>query len=89
MKRWILLAITCLVVDQLKSRNGWLTTCKGIEIDGQVIFDREVKRGQAVRYRPFIVIEDEVMHGELLGTAESQTIQPKVEESSDTGKSPT
>ena len=67
MKRLILIAISCIVVDQLKTRNGYLTNCKGGEETGQVVFDTAVTKGQEVMYRPFIKAGDDVIHGDIEG----------------------
>lgn len=90
MKRLLMVAIACIVVDQLKSEYGWITKCKGIEVDGEVVFDKEIRRGLCVNYRPFILPADEVIHGQLMAepcvppTERQQTREP-----SDTGKTPT
>lgn len=87
MKRIILIAITCIVVDTLKSHAGWLTKCKGMDVDGEVVFDKQIVRGQAISYRPFIVDGDEYIHGNILGVGDAPPSRPQVEQSSDTGKS--
>lgn len=86
MKRLIAIAIVCVVVDQLKSEQGWLTHCRGHEVDGEVILGQEVARGRAVTYRPFIVLGDEIIHGDIRDIGDSAPEKSRVEESSDTGK---
>lgn len=86
MKRLILIAITCVVVDQTRSGFGWLTKCKGIEVDGEVVFDREIKNGKAVSYRPFVMKDDEQMHGTIMDIGEATKAPEPVIESSDSGK---
>lgn len=72
MKRFILLAITCIVLDQMKAQEGWLTRCRGQGVDGQVVFDQELKCGQEVKYTPFIAEGDEFIHGDILGMADGE-----------------
>ncbi len=88
MKRLILFAITCIVVDQLKSQTGWLTKCKGLYDDGQVVFSDKIVRGQMVTYKPYIADGDEFIHGEILNIEDAPPQKRKPVVSSDTGKSP-
>lgn len=66
MKRLMVVAIACIVVDQLKTEHAWLTTCKGIEGNGQIILEDQVQPGREVNYRPFIIDGDEYIHGQIV-----------------------
>lgn len=76
MKRLFLLAIVCIVVDQLKHKTGWLTKCEGIELEGEVVLAKQIVRGQAVTYRPYIVDGDDYIYGEILGINDAPKTQP-------------
>lgn len=88
MKRFILIAITCIVVDQMKSKTGWITECKGIEVNGEVIFAEKIMRGQTVTYEPFMGKDEDVLHGRIIGIDDTPHGEQVVELSSDTGKAP-
>lgn len=88
MKRFILIAITCIVVDQLKAKAGWITECQGIEVNGEVIFDQKIVKGQMVTYRPYVSPGDEIIHGQIMGIGDAPKEGAPVPISSDTGKVP-
>lgn len=88
MKKIILIAITCIVVAQKKTKEGWLTACRGIDdMHGLVVFDEKVVKGQAVSYEPFIGKDRDVIHGKILNIVDAP-VTVKVYIDSSTGKSP-
>lgn len=66
MKRYVVLFMTCIVLDQLKGSDGWITDCKGIEVDGQVIFPNPIRKGDIVQYKPYIVEGQEMIYGRVI-----------------------
>ena len=86
MKRLILLAITCIVVDQDKVRTGWKTECRGREVNGEVILEEKIMHGQLVTYRPYVSPDDEIIHGEIISITDAPAELPELEISSDVGK---
>jgi hypothetical protein len=80
--------VTCVVVDTLKHQCGWLTICKGIEEDGQVVLDVKVMRGQQVEYKSFIHGDEDIIHGKAGEITDAKPVPPKPKETSDVGKTP-
>lgn len=84
----IFLTVTCIVLDQSKSGKLWLTTCEGIEENGQVLFNERIPRGKAVGYKPFVAGDDDIIHGLILNIEDPQPKAARPTVSSDTGKVP-
>lgn len=82
------LALTCIVVEQTKYGKEYLTTCKGVDLDGKVVFDTKIAVGQAAKYQPFIGNSDEFIHGKIMEVGDAPPETPKPEVVSDTGKAP-
>lgn len=88
MKRFILIAITCVVVSQKKVKTGFKTECLGREVNGVVILDKKILEGQAVSYRPYLREGDEDINGEILAVNDAEPVTPIVDEEPMHGKSP-
>lgn len=85
-----LIAITCIVVSQSKIKGGqYRTECQGKEVNAFVIFDKRIVKGQAVDYRPFIRIDDEDIHGDIISIHNPLPEKPQAEQVSSEGKRPT
>ncbi len=84
----VLLTLTCIVVDQTKKGTFWLTTCAGQDGNGQVVFEEKILKGQAVDYKPFIVAQDDVIHGRILGIGDAPPQKAIAEPATDVGKTP-
>jgi hypothetical protein len=74
---------------QTKVKGGYRTECKGVDENGVVILDKLIVIGQQAEYTPFIVDGDDVIHGKVGLVSDAPAENPKVEQSSDTGKLPT
>jgi hypothetical protein len=85
-----LLTMACIVSETLKHECGWLTKCRAMEVEGEVVFERRVKDGLEVTYRPYIHMDEDIIHGKIesVGTPAPVTAPTVPEASSDTGKSP-
>ena len=68
MKRAILIAATCLVATQAKTRFGYYATeCTDVNGPSYVMLEMRVPKGKMVTYEPYSRKNDEKVYGKILG----------------------